>query len=44
MAADASTLEAFLDRMTALLGALAEEIQRRWFEPAELPQQLVRLA
>ena len=44
MAADASAFEAFLDRMTALLGALADEIQRRWFEPAELPQQLVRLA
>jgi uncharacterized alpha-E superfamily protein len=44
IAEDASVLEAFLDRMALSLTALADEIQRRWFEPAELPQQMVRLA
>jgi uncharacterized alpha-E superfamily protein len=42
--AGVSALEPFLDRMTVLLAALADEVQRRWFAPAELPQQLVRLA
>jgi uncharacterized circularly permuted ATP-grasp superfamily protein/uncharacterized alpha-E superfamily protein len=36
-------LEAFLDGVAALLASLAAEVQRRWFEPAEMPQQLVRL-
>jgi uncharacterized circularly permuted ATP-grasp superfamily protein/uncharacterized alpha-E superfamily protein len=42
--AQVGALESFLDRMSFLLGALADEVQHRWFEPAELPQQLVRLA
>jgi hypothetical protein len=37
-------LAGLLDRQRGLLFLLAEEIQRRWFEPAELPQQMVRLA
>lgn len=39
-----NALQHFLDRQGQLLSALGEEIQRRWFEPAELPQQMVRSA
>lgn len=37
-------LPELLDRQTVLLSSLAGEVQRRWFAPAELPQQMVRLA
>ena len=41
---EAGELDRLLERLAKLLAALADEVEHRWFRPAERPRQMVNVS